>query len=102
VLIERDAWGRLVESAVGTHILNSIAGTGIETFYWREGNHEVDFVLRSGDSVVGRSKELSDSLNQSNNFGVVRHEKKPLSNAKLKVTLLECAKDLQERGAAGP
>jgi predicted AAA+ superfamily ATPase len=53
LLIERDAWGRLVESAVGAHIINSTAGTGIETFYWREGNHEVDYVLRLGDKVVG-------------------------------------------------
>ena len=53
LLRERDAWGRLVESAVGTHILNSAAGTGSETLYWREGNHEVDFVLRRGGAVVG-------------------------------------------------
>jgi predicted AAA+ superfamily ATPase len=53
LLLERDAWGRLVESAVGTHILGSTAGTGIETLYWREGNNEVDFVLRRGDKVVG-------------------------------------------------
>jgi predicted AAA+ superfamily ATPase len=49
---ERDFWGRLVESAVGAHILNSTAGTGIEVFYWREGNHEVDFVLRLGQTVT--------------------------------------------------
>jgi predicted AAA+ superfamily ATPase len=53
LLLERDLWGRLVESAVGTHILNSATGTGIEIYYWREGNHEVDFVLRRGDTVVG-------------------------------------------------
>jgi predicted AAA+ superfamily ATPase len=53
LLLEREAWGRLVESAVGTHILGSSAGTGIETLYWREGNHEVDFVLRRGDTVTG-------------------------------------------------
>lgn len=49
---ERDFWGRLVESAVGAHILNSVAGTNIEVFYWREGNHEVDFVLRSGRTIA--------------------------------------------------
>jgi predicted AAA+ superfamily ATPase len=53
LILERDIWGRMVESAVGTHILNSTKGTGIETLYWREGNHEVDFVLRRGDAVVG-------------------------------------------------
>lgn len=49
---DRDFWGRLVESAVGAHIMNSPAGTNIEIFYWREGNLEVDFVLRSGKSVA--------------------------------------------------
>ncbi len=53
LLVDRNAWGRLVESAVGAHILNSSAATGIETLYWREGNNEVDFVLKRGDTVVG-------------------------------------------------
>jgi uncharacterized protein len=51
-LQERDFWGRLVESAVGAHILNSTTGTNIEVFYWREGNQEVDFVLRSGRAIT--------------------------------------------------
>lgn len=60
---QRDWWGRLVESAVGAHIMNSIVGTDIECFYWREGSLEVDFVLRRGGMVVAievksnRSKE---------------------------------------------
>jgi len=49
---DRESWGRLVESAVGAHLINSAAGTGVEVFYWRERNHEVDFVLRSGKTVA--------------------------------------------------
>ncbi|MCX6989486.1 MAG: ATP-binding protein, partial [Chlamydiae bacterium] len=45
-------WGHLVESAVGAHLLNSIRGTQIELFYWREGDKEVDFVLRKGESIL--------------------------------------------------
>ena len=45
-------WGRLVESAVGAHLANTAAGTGIEVRYWREGNREVDFVLESGGECV--------------------------------------------------
>lgn len=41
-------WGRLVESAVGAHLINTSAGTDAEVFYWRERNMEVDFVLRAG------------------------------------------------------
>lgn len=47
-----DFWGRLVESAIGAHLLNSVAGTGIEVFYWRERSREVDFILRHGDRVT--------------------------------------------------
>ncbi len=60
---QRDWWGRLVESAIGAHIKNSIVGTDIECYYWREGSLEVDFVLRRGGLVVAlevksnRSKE---------------------------------------------
>ncbi|MCK9420188.1 MAG: AAA family ATPase [Nitrospirae bacterium] len=49
---DRESWGRLVESAVGAHLINSAAGTGVEIFYWRERSREVDFVLRSGRTVV--------------------------------------------------
>jgi len=44
---DRSFWGRLVESAVGAHLLNT-AGSGTEIRYWRESDHEVDFVLRKG------------------------------------------------------
>ena len=47
-----EIWGRLVESAVGAHLLNNSAA-GMEVTYWREGNQEVDFVLRHRDRVVG-------------------------------------------------
>jgi len=49
---DREFWGRLVESAVGAHLINSATGTGIELFYWRERGREVDFILRSGKTVV--------------------------------------------------
>ena len=49
---DREYWGRLTESAVGAHLINSAAGTGVELFYWRERSREVDFVLRSGKTVV--------------------------------------------------
>ncbi|MFZ2223409.1 MAG: DUF4143 domain-containing protein, partial [Candidatus Deferrimicrobium sp.] len=49
---DRDYWGRLVESAVGAHLLNGAEGTMVEIYYWRDRGHEVDFVLRSGERVV--------------------------------------------------
>jgi predicted AAA+ superfamily ATPase len=51
--VERDYWGRIVESAVGAHLLNSSIGTGITVGYWFDCNREVDFVLSAGKTVVG-------------------------------------------------
>lgn len=47
-----DAWGRLIESAVGAHLVNTSIGTGITVSYWRERNLEVDFVLQRGEALV--------------------------------------------------
>ena len=44
-------WGRLVESAVGAHLLNT-AGYRTRLYYWRRNGAEVDFVLMRGRRVV--------------------------------------------------
>jgi uncharacterized protein len=49
---DREFWGRLVESAVGAHLANAAASGDCEVFYWREGNREVDFVVRAGRRVT--------------------------------------------------
>lgn len=45
------ARGRLVENAVGAHLLNHLQGLAHEVCYWRERQHEVDFVVRSSDGL---------------------------------------------------
>ncbi|MBD3335423.1 MAG: AAA family ATPase [Candidatus Eisenbacteria bacterium] len=45
-------WGRLVETTVGAHLVNGSAGTKLEVFYWREGNQEVDYVIRHGRRLL--------------------------------------------------
>lgn len=49
---EREWWGRLVESAVGAHLVNGLEGLGAEVFYWREKNAEVDFVVRANGTLT--------------------------------------------------
>ncbi len=46
------AWGRLVESSVGSWLVNSVGGTRMSVHYWSAGNREVDFVLASGDEAI--------------------------------------------------
>jgi len=45
---DRERWGRLVESAVGAHLTNAAAAGTCEVYYWRERNHDVDFVVKAG------------------------------------------------------
>jgi len=40
-------WGRLVENAVGAHLLNHLAGLPHTIYYWRHRNLEVDYVVES-------------------------------------------------------
>jgi len=49
---DRALRGRLVESAVGTHIVGSAQGCGAAVSYWRKGGAEVDFVLQLGKAVT--------------------------------------------------
>src|SRR5262249_32821872 len=44
-------WGRLVENAVGAHLLNHLQGQRWDVAYWRDGDEEVDFVVAQGASV---------------------------------------------------
>ena len=50
--LDRDYWGRLVESAVGAHLVNDGKSKHIEVFYWLDRNREVDFILRLGKSIT--------------------------------------------------
>ena len=52
-IINPELWGRLVESSVGTHLINHSISERYNLYYWREGNHEVDFILEKGDKVIG-------------------------------------------------
>ncbi len=58
-------WGRLVENAVGANLCNSLNSIEYTTSYWREGNHEVDYVVTRGADIraievkSGASKKLS-------------------------------------------
>jgi len=60
--------GRLVESAVGAYLLARGQEEGFGVYWWRERNHEVDFVIKKGSQLVaievksGRVKNIGGSL----------------------------------------
>jgi hypothetical protein len=44
--------GRLVESAIGSHLVNAQAAGVCQVHYWRERGREVDFVVSDGRTLV--------------------------------------------------
>ncbi|MBK5195439.1 MAG: DUF4143 domain-containing protein [Proteiniphilum sp.] len=72
-IISPKYWGRLVESSVGTHLLNHALSEKYSLYYWRDGNQEVDFVLeKCGFALMYWEKSvfLSDYIGRKmfNNF----------------------------------
>ena len=52
-IIDPELWGRLVESSIGTHLINHSISERYNLHYWREGNDEVDYIVEKGDKVIG-------------------------------------------------
>lgn len=46
------SWGRIVESAIGAHLLNATLHGKMNLFYWREKNEEVDFIVEKNGEVI--------------------------------------------------
>lgn len=52
VLAQPAEWGRMVESAIGAHLLNHSLFQHFTVHYWRERGEEVDFVLERKGKVI--------------------------------------------------
>lgn len=57
-------WGRVVESAIGAHLVNSALTEGFKIYYWRERNDEVDFILERRGKLI--ALEVKSGDDQSN------------------------------------
>ncbi|RJQ32242.1 MAG: ATP-binding protein [Actinobacteria bacterium] len=49
---DKTFWGRLVESAVGAHLLNHSLIGRFNVYYWRKQSYEVDFIVQKGQKIV--------------------------------------------------
>jgi hypothetical protein len=47
-MLDTTWWGRLVENAVGAHLVSSLRSLPFELTYFRDRNAEVDFIVRTG------------------------------------------------------
>ena len=66
---DRTFWGHLVESTVGAHLFNTMS-SDMRLHYWRDGPHEVDFVLERDSRIIaievgsGQNKKSLVGLNE--------------------------------------
>ena len=52
VLANPSEWGRMVESAIGAHLLNHSLTQNFTVHYWRERSEEVDFVMERKGRLI--------------------------------------------------
>lgn len=64
ILIRPEIWGRLVESAIGAHLINSCESKGYALWYWREGNDEVDYIIQKGKRLAAIEIKTSAAINK--------------------------------------
>lgn len=57
-------WGRIVESAIGSHLLNLSLRNNYAVYYWRDRDDEVDFVLEKGQKNIAIEIKSSFSKNK--------------------------------------
>ncbi|MFP4025177.1 MAG: ATP-binding protein [Thiohalospira sp.] len=53
ILEKPNDWGRIVESAVGAHLINQSVREQYNVYYWRDRNDEVDFILERQGKIIG-------------------------------------------------
>lgn len=45
-------WGRKIEQAVGSFLINNSRIENFDLYYWRDGNNEVDFIIKTGKKTI--------------------------------------------------
>jgi predicted AAA+ superfamily ATPase len=56
-------WGRMVESSVGAHLINSSYSEGYNIYYWKQDNNEIDFVIeREGNAIALEVKSNDEKI----------------------------------------
>lgn len=73
IISKPNEWGRIVESAIGAHLINHSIDQDYSVYYWRDGNDEVDFILESKGKLI--AIEVKSSIASSTN-GITTFDKK--------------------------
>ena len=65
-------WGRLVENAVGAHLLNHLAGVPYSVYYWRHKGVEVDYVVKTPRQTWGIEVKSGNPKNSKGISGFLK------------------------------
>ena len=58
-------WGHFFESAVGAHLVSGALAGNYEVYYWRDGNLEVDYILKKNSKIAAiEVKSNTDTTNK--------------------------------------
>ncbi len=70
ILTKKEEWGRMVESSIGSHLINSALTNSFKVYYWRHRNEELDFVLEKRGKVIGLEVKTNSTktTNEMNAF----------------------------------
>ncbi len=61
--LDHSWWGRLIENAVGSHLLNHLSAMSYSVYYWRNRGLEVDFVVKTPKAIWGIEVKSAGSAN---------------------------------------
>lgn len=69
-------WGRWVETAIGSYLINHADGIGYKLYYWREASDEVDYILElRGETIAIEVKSGRRTTNKG--LGIFRERFNP-------------------------
>lgn len=80
--LDTETWGRLVESAVGAHLINACRTEPMKLSYWNEGNREIDFILEYKNAVLAlevKSGRRTAKISASQAFAKVQPQARLLT-----------------------
>jgi predicted AAA+ superfamily ATPase len=66
-------WGRLIENAVGAHLLNHLTELSYSVYYWRYRGLEVDFVVKTPKQLWGIEVKSGNSKNPKGLAEFIKH-----------------------------
>jgi predicted AAA+ superfamily ATPase len=65
ITLQPAEWGRMVESAIGAHLVNAALVEGLKIYYWRHRDEEIDFVIEKRGKMIGLEVKSGSGGNTS-------------------------------------